>query len=94
MRKHENLILILLVVVITAFPLIWNATADFGGSDDKVKDVVAGINPAYQPWFSALWTPPSAEIESFLFAVQAAIGAGFIGYWVGFQRGRRAARSA
>ena len=29
------------------------------------------------------WEPPSGEIESLLFALQAAIGAGFIGYYVG-----------
>ena len=94
MKKRENLILILLVVAIVAFPLIWKAGSDFGGTDDKVKDVVALINPDFKPWISAWWSPPSAEVESFLFALQAAIGAGFIGYWIGFQRGRRSTRSA
>ena len=92
--KRQNLILILLVVVIAAFPLIWNAKAEFGGADDKVKDVVAEIQPEYKAWYSAWWTPPSAEVESFLFALQAALGAGFVGYWIGFQRGRRSAREA
>lgn len=94
MKKHENLILILLVVALVAFPLIWKAGADFGGADDQVQGVVSEINPGYQPWFSSIWKPPSAEVESFLFAVQAGIGAGFIGYWIGFQRGRRSSRSA
>jgi len=94
MKKYENLILILLVVAIVAFPLIWKAGAEFGGADDQVKDVVGEINPDYKPWFKSFWTPPSAEVESFLFAVQAAIGAGVIGYWIGFQRGRRSTRSA
>ena len=94
MKKHENLILLLLVVLIAAFPLVWNAGAEFGGADDQVKDVVAEINPDYKPWFAAIWSPPSTEVESFLFALQAAIGAGFTGYWIGFQRGRRADRAA
>ena len=94
MKKHENLILILLVVAIATFPLVWKAGADFGGADDQVKDVVAEINPEYKPWFEAIWSPPSAEVESFLFALQAAIGAGVIGYWIGFQRGRRSTRAA
>jgi cobalt/nickel transport protein len=94
MKKHENLILIMLVVALVAFPLIWKAGAGFGGSDDQVKDVVAEINPGYKPWVNALWTPPSAEVESFLFALQAAAGAGFIGYWIGFHRGRRSTRTA
>ena len=94
MKKHENLILILLVVALVAFPLIWKAGSEFGRADDQVKDVVAEINPEYKPWFEAIWTPPSAEVESFLFALQAAAGAGFIGYWIGFQRGRRSTRTA
>ncbi|MHC1760135.1 MAG: energy-coupling factor ABC transporter substrate-binding protein [Negativicutes bacterium] len=94
MKKHENLILILLVVALVVFPLIWKAGSEFGGADDQVKDVVAEINPEYKPWFKAIWSPPSAEVESFLFALQAAAGAGFIGYWIGFQRGRRSTRTA
>ena len=94
MKKHENLILILLVVALVVFPLIWKAGSEVGGADDQVKDVVAEINPEYKPWFEAIWSPPSAEVESFLFALQAAAGAGFIGYWIGFQRGRRSTRTA
>ena len=94
MKKHENLIVLVLVVLIAAVTLIWNAGAEFGGADDQVKDVVAEINPDYKPWFESLWSPPSTEVESFLFALQAAIGAGFIGYWLGFQRGRRNGRTA
>ena len=94
MKKHENLILILLVIALVVFPLIWKAGSEFGGADDQVKDVVAEINPEYKPWFEAIWSPPSTEVESFLFALQAAAGAGFIGYWIGFQRGRRSTRTA
>ena len=93
MKKYENLILLALVALLAAMPLVWNAGAEFGGADDQVKDVVAAINPDYKPWFESIWSP-SAEVESFLFALQAAIGAGFIGYWLGFQRGRRTGRTA
>ncbi|CEO90262.1 hypothetical protein SSCH_790007 [Syntrophaceticus schinkii] len=37
----------------------------------------------------SIWEPPSGEIESLLFALQAAIGAGFIGYYFGFVKGRK-----
>ena len=94
MKKYENLILLALVALLAAMPLVWNAGAEFGGADDQVKDVVAAINPDYKPWFESIWSPPSAEVESFLFALQAAIGAGFIGYWLGFQRGRWTGRTA
>ncbi|MBO7388298.1 MAG: energy-coupling factor ABC transporter substrate-binding protein, partial [Methanomicrobium sp.] len=36
---------------------------------------------------SPLWAPPSGEVESLLFAIQAAIGTGvactIFGYWLG-----------
>jgi cobalt/nickel transport protein len=35
-----------------------------------------------------LYEPPSDEIESLLFALQAALGAGFIGYYIGYKRGK------
>jgi len=31
MKKHENRVLLLLVVALVAFPLIWKTGADFGG---------------------------------------------------------------
>ncbi len=46
----------------------------------------------YEPWFSNIWEPPSGEIESMLFALQAALGAGFIGYFFGRLAQKNAAR--
>lgn len=40
----------------------------------------------YQPWFQSIYTPPSGEIESLLFALQAAIGSIIIGYFLGYYR--------
>ncbi|HSO25818.1 MAG TPA: energy-coupling factor ABC transporter substrate-binding protein, partial [Methanobacteriaceae archaeon] len=42
----------------------------------------------YQPWFNSIWEPPSGEIESLLFALQAAIGAIVIGYVLGYYHGQ------
>lgn len=36
-----------------------------------------------------LYEPPSGEIESALFALQAALGAGVLAYYFGLRRGRR-----
>ncbi len=88
--KKENIIFLVLVVLLAAFPLVMQS-GDFGGSDDKAKDMISEVNPDYQPWFKPLWEPPSPEVESFLFALQAAIGAGFIGYFFGKQQGRKLA---
>jgi cobalt/nickel transport protein len=93
MKRHQNLLLILAVILLSALPL-WliqrpAAEADgkpaeiFTGSDDKAKDLVGNINPDYKPWFAPLMEPASGEVASLLFALQAALGAGFIGYWLG-----------
>ncbi len=50
--------------------------------------------PNFQPWAHPIWTPPSPEIESLLFALQAAIGAGVIGYVLGRAHGAARARGA
>lgn len=94
MKLNQNMVLLILAAMIAAFPLVWLGAASFGGADDKVKDVVAEVRPGYEPWVNSWWKPPSPEVESFLFALQAALGAGFLGYWIGYHRGRRAGKAA
>lgn len=86
---RTNWILILLVLVLMVTPLVVKQGAEFGGADGQAEEVIAEIQPGYQPWFEVLWEPPSGEIESLLFALQAAIGSGFIGYYLGYVRGKR-----
>lgn len=93
MVNKQNIILLLLVVLLAAAPLIIQKDASFGGSDDQAQEAIASVNPDYKPWMSSIWEPPSGETESFLFALQAAIGAGFIGYFFGYCRGRKTAQS-
>lgn len=86
----QNAILIILAVMLAVIPLAMS-DGDFSGADDKAKDMISEVNPNYEPWFKSLWEPPSSEVESLLFALQAAIGAGFIGYFFGrYGRGRTA----
>lgn len=59
----------------------------FGGSDDAAGEAVE--KTGFKPWASAIWEPPSGEIESLLFALQAAIGAIIIGYFFGYWRGQK-----
>jgi len=56
---------------------------EFKGSDDLGTEAIAQAAPDYKPWFKPLWKPPSEEVETLLFALQAAMGAGFIGYVIG-----------
>lgn len=88
---RTNLILILLVLVLVITPLIVKRGAEFGGADVQAEEFIAELRPGYQPWFEVLWKPPSGEIESLLFALQAAMGSGFIGYYLGYARGKRSA---
>lgn len=46
----------------------------------------------YTVWFASLWEPPSGEIESLIFCLQAAIGAIIIGYIFGFWHGGNKAK--
>lgn len=84
----KNLILAVLVIVIAILPLLFLKEAEFSGSDDQAEDAITQINPDYEPWFSSLWEPPSGEIESLLFSLQAAIGSGIVCYYFGYVRGK------
>lgn len=89
--KKQNLCLIVAVLLISILPLVgasWlvpegESAASFGGADEKARQAIREIAPDYHPWFSPLMEPASGEIASLLFALQAALGAGFIGYWLG-----------
>ncbi|GAA1390870.1 energy-coupling factor ABC transporter substrate-binding protein [Luteococcus peritonei] len=62
----------------------------FGGTDAAVTEVLE--EQGVEPWFSSVFQPGSSEIESGLFALQAALGGGVLGYALGNLRGRRSAR--
>ncbi len=84
----QNLILFLLVLALVLYPLVTLKNAEFEGADGQAQELATKIKADYQPWFQSLWEPPT-EIASLLFALQAAIGAGFIGYYLGFSKGRK-----
>ena len=100
-KRAQNILLILGVIVLALLPLwiverpaagLGGEVAIFGGADDQAKNLIGEINPEYQPWFESLIEPASGEIASMLFALQAAIGAGFIGYYIGVGRTREKMR--
>lgn len=85
----KNMLLALLVVILAVVPLVIQRDAEFGGADGEAEAVITEVRPDYEPWFKSIWEPPSSEVESFLFALQAAIGSGFIGYYFGYLKGSR-----
>lgn len=77
-------------ICISAF--IISPGAEFGGADGQGEDQISTIDPDYQPWFESIWSPPG-EIESLLFATQAAIGASIIGWFIGNEHGKRSVKN-
>lgn len=67
--------------------------AAFEGADGKAQAMIEAIDPSYRPWASPLWAPGKGT-EGLLFALQAAVGAGLVGYYLGLRRGERRAQEA
>jgi cobalt/nickel transport protein len=81
----RNLLMLLGVILLAALPLMIHRDggSGFSGADAQATAQVAEIQPEYQPWFTPVWKPPSGEIESLLFALQATLGAGLVGFYFG-----------
>ena len=86
MSARASALLLLLAAAIVALPLALNLPGEYGGTDAAARDRIEATG--YRPWFASLWTPPGGEVESLLFAAQAALGAGVLGYVLG-RRGHR-----
>lgn len=86
--RLSNWLLILAVVILAVAPLIFVKGAEFGGADGQAEEAIGEVKPGYEPWFKPLFEPPSGEVESLLFASQAALGTGVIGYVIGLYKGR------
>lgn len=86
--KLELITIGLLIIFIAAFAYVSSSQDhDWGGADGKAEDVISELTGGtYQPWFQSIYQPPSQEIESLLFALQAAIGSLIIGYFLGYYR--------
>lgn len=84
-----NGLLLLAVAVLAVVPLVFiGSETEFGGADGAAAELIEAENPGFEPWFTPLWEPES-ETSSALFALQAATGAGFLGYFFGVARTRR-----
>lgn len=87
----KNGILLLIVAVLAFSPLFLARNGKFAGADDRAEKAISTIDANYKPWFKPLWEPPSGEVESFLFALQAALGSGFVFYYLGYVKGKHSA---
>lgn len=71
-----------------------NAEEAFGGTDGQAEEAIAEVAPDYEPWFEPLIGELPGEVESGLFAFQAALGSGVLCYVLGRYQGRRKAELA
>ncbi|GIM85427.1 energy-coupling factor ABC transporter substrate-binding protein [Salinispora arenicola] len=99
MRRFSwvNLLLVLAVLALAVVPLAFglgSGEEPFSGADALAEQAIVDDHPDYEPWFSPIYEPPSAEMESALFALQAALGAGLLGYYFGVARTRQRQRDA
>ncbi|MGB3368511.1 MAG: energy-coupling factor ABC transporter substrate-binding protein [Acidaminobacteraceae bacterium] len=87
--SKKNIILSLILLAIVIIPLVLVPDADFNGADGNASSHIALVAPGYEPWFTSFWEPPSGEIESLIFAVQASIGTAFIAFVIGYIVGKK-----
>jgi len=82
------------VVFVMCLGIFVLTDGEWGGSDDSGGDVAKehGIVPWLTDWIDAIYGELPGEIESLLFAIQAAIGAIIIGYFIGSARSKKAAQ--
>lgn len=88
----------LIAALVAIFALSFSLAPDaaegeesFPGTDAVATEVLE--ERGIEPWFDLLFEPGSGEIESGLFALQAALGAGLLGFALGSLHGRSRVRS-
>ena len=85
--KQHNWLLVAGVIALALFPVLF-VRGEYAGSDGQGTEAIQKLQPGYKPWFEPVVELPSGEIESLMFATQAALGAGVVGFVIGLYRGR------
>lgn len=93
-KPSGSWLLIVGVVVLSLGPLLLLQGRKFGATDGNNSTAIQEIQPDYQPWFNPVIKDSGPEVQTFLFAAQAGIGAGVTGYILGWYRGRSSGSAA
>lgn len=87
-KRSSNWLLIVGVVVLALGPLLVLQGKEFGATDGNFTAAIEKDHPNYKPWFEPIIKDSGPEVQTFLFAAQAGIGAGVTGYMLGLYKGR------
>ncbi len=74
--------------ILSLAPVLMFQGQEFKATDSRNQTAIAEVQPEYKPWFKPIIKPSGGEIETFLFATQAAIGSGVTCYILGLYKGR------
>jgi cobalt/nickel transport protein len=75
-------------VILSMAPVLIYQGKEFKAIDSINVTAIEQVKPDYKPWFKPVIKPSGGEIETFLFATQAAIGSGVTCYILGLYKGR------
>jgi cobalt/nickel transport protein len=75
-------------VILSMAPVLIYQGKEFKATDSINITAIEQVKPGYKPWFEPVIKPSGGEIETFLFATQAAIGSGVVCYILGLYKGR------
>jgi cobalt/nickel transport protein len=89
LSPRTSLLLLVLAAAIAVAPMVLKIEGDYSGTDDVGSQAIEASHPGYVRWTQPFWEPPSKEIEGTIFALEAAIGAGILGYAIGRRHGSR-----
>lgn len=86
MKARNGLLASLLLATVALSLYVGSRAGELEGADAIAEEVIMELSPDYEPWAESIWEPPSGEIESAIFAMQAAAGGMFIGYFIGSKK--------
>ena len=91
-KNSGSWLMIVGVVVLSLAPLLVLQGREFGATDSHNSTAIQELRPDYKPWFKPVIKDSGPEVQTFLFAAQAGIGAGVTGYILGLYKGRSQSR--
>lgn len=89
MKLKSSYFLIFGVIILGLLPFFIGSESNFSGTDNLAQAAIKTTDPSYHPWFQPLVGTLGRETETLLFSLQAAAGAGIIGYIFGFFQGKK-----